>query len=410
MTLVARAIRAVMSTSSKSHPWHADQKGPPNIASVAKLLSLDQTKNVVLMVGSGISVSAGLPDFRSPKTGLYANLQKYNLPHPEAIFDIDFFRQTPQPFFAFAKELYPGNYRPTLTHTFFTLLHEEGDGKLLRCFTQNVDCLERMADLPEEKLVEAHGSFASSKCIECKVPVTDDWMRKKVTAGEIAYCEEPRCKKRRGGKGGLVKPDIVFFGEGLPKRFFDCIPDLQKADVLIVMGTSLQVHPFASLIDRVPSSCPRVLINLERVGEIAAYSSFGGMRGSMNETGFDFEGYTLGKGKGKEHIRDVFYEGKCDDGILELARGMGWEDKLLKKHADLLKKLDREMGKADDTQPSAEDSADKTAKAIATEQTQATEETKSDSADAVADDLAQLGLGPEKDGKGAAASKGTSSL
>jgi len=121
--------------------------------------------------------------------------------------DIDFFQDTPQPFFTFSKELFPGNFKPTLTHTFFTLLHEKK--KLLRCFTQNIDTLERMADLPDEKLVEAHGSFATSQCIRCHTPVTDDWMRKKVMSGEVAYCEEEKCKKNTGGKGGLVKPDIV---------------------------------------------------------------------------------------------------------------------------------------------------------------------------------------------------------
>lgn len=87
------------------------------------------------------------------------------------------------------------------------MLHEKG--KLLRCFTQNIDTLERMAGLPDDVLVEAHGSFATSQCISCHTPVSDDWMRAKVMNGEIAYCEEEKCKKRWGGKGALVKPDIV---------------------------------------------------------------------------------------------------------------------------------------------------------------------------------------------------------
>lgn len=75
-----------------------------------------------------------------------------------------------------------------------------------------------MADLPANKLVEAHGSFATSKCIECKTPVTDEWMRKRVMDGEIAYCEMERCRKRTGGKGGLVKPDIVCESESKRKE------------------------------------------------------------------------------------------------------------------------------------------------------------------------------------------------
>ncbi|UZJ54913.1 hypothetical protein CBS101457_004233 [Exobasidium rhododendri] len=393
-----------MSTSTQQqHPWHAAQKGPPTLASVAKILSsshLPSIDNVVLLVGSGVSVAAGLPDFRSPKTGLYANLKKYDLPYPEAIFDIDFFQDNPQPFFTFSKELFPGNFKPTLTHTFFTLLNEKK--KLLRCFTQNIDTLERMAGLPQEKLVEAHGSFATSQCINCRTAVTDEWMREKVMSGKVAYCEEERCKKKTKGKGGLVKPDIVFFGEGLPSRFFQCIPDLQKAQLLIVLGTSLQVQPFASLIDRVPASCPRLLINLERVGEIASYGSsssggldrlLGGMKGSMNESGFDFEGWTLSRGQGKEQIRDVFHEGRCDDAILELAEEVGWKEELLEKHRILVERIDAE-GRPQEA-ASAEKSADTAAKKMAEDVKAAhnkeeADEVKGDFADSMAEQLGNL--------------------
>lgn len=141
---------------------------------------------------------------------------------------------------------------------------------------------------------------------------------------------------------GLVKPDIVFFGENLPSRFFRCIPDLKTADLLIVMGTSLQVQPFASLIDAVPSDCPRVLINLEKVGELASSDGYegGGMGGGMyNETGFDFDGLTYG---GKDKTRDVFWQGKADDGVTELVKLVGeeWEKELTKLKEDGYAKLD----------------------------------------------------------------------
>ena len=89
---------------------------------------------------SGISVSAGIPDFRSPGTGLYDNIAKYNLPDPTAIFDIDYFQENPAPFYQLAKELFPGQHKPTPTHLFIRLLHEKG--LLRRCFTQNIDSLE----------------------------------------------------------------------------------------------------------------------------------------------------------------------------------------------------------------------------------------------------------------------------
>ena len=81
-------------------------------------------------------------------------------------------------------------------------------GLLHTCFTQNIDTLERQAGIPPEKLVEAHGSFASQRCIDCKREVDNARMRAAVQAGTILHCEREGC-------GGLVKPDVVFFGESV---------------------------------------------------------------------------------------------------------------------------------------------------------------------------------------------------
>lgn len=99
------------------------------------------------------------------------------------------------------------------------------------------------------------------------------------------------------------------------------------------MGTSLQVHPFASLIDRVGPTCPRLLINLERVGDIGSEDDNGGsfsLRGlssMFKESGFDFDGLGVGKNH-KQKIRDVFYKGRTDEGVRILARQCGWEHEL----------------------------------------------------------------------------------
>lgn len=120
-------------------------------------------------------LAAGIPDFRSPGSGLYDNLQKYNLPHPQAIFELDFFHVNPKPFFTLAKELYPGSFKPTISHYFIKLLVEKGI--LLRHYTQNIDTLERIAEIPEEKLVEAHGTFYTGHCLKCKKEYALEWMK-----------------------------------------------------------------------------------------------------------------------------------------------------------------------------------------------------------------------------------------
>jgi NAD-dependent histone deacetylase SIR2 len=134
----------------------------------------------------------------------------------------------------------------------------------------------------------------------------------------------PRCKTCKG----LVKPDIVFFGESvsviakklyekshlycvqLPSNFFGSLGQLNDADLLMVIGTSLTVHPFASLVNMVKGQCPRVLINLDKVG---------------------------GMGSG---TNDLVFLGKCDDIIRDLAKELGWEEELDKEWAATAESVD----------------------------------------------------------------------
>ncbi|KAG8563797.1 hypothetical protein GDO81_016202 [Engystomops pustulosus] len=206
------------------------------------------------MAGAGISTDSGIPDFRSPN-GLYSKLKEYSLPYPEAVFDISFFLHDPSPFLRLSEELLPGRHHPNSAHYFLRLLHDKG--LLLRLYTQNIDGLERAAGIPAEKLVEAHGSFASSTCTMCLKEYPGETFRDSVMKSEV-----PRCS----ACGGLIKPDIVFFGEQLPARFFLHLTDFPRADLLFVMGTSLEVEPFASLVYAVSRSTPRVLINRDQVG------------------------------------------------------------------------------------------------------------------------------------------------
>ena len=107
-----------------------------HLTDVGLLLRDAKPESVVVMLGAGVSVSAGIPDFRTPGTGLYDNLQEYGLPYAEAIFDLDFYRTNPRPFQRLCRELWPGRYAPTKTHRFIKILDDKG--LLKRCFTQNI--------------------------------------------------------------------------------------------------------------------------------------------------------------------------------------------------------------------------------------------------------------------------------
>lgn len=283
-----------------------------DIEGVAEGIRDGRFKKIVMVVGAGISVSAGIPDFRSPGTGLYDNLQRYDLPSPQDIFSIDFFKRKPHAFYHLAKELYPGSYAPTPTHYLLQLLHSKG--VLLRCFTQNIDSLENLAGLPKDMIVAAHGNFDSAKCIETQQPVPVEEVREAILHGETGECGWQAMRERYGG---LVKPDIVFFGEPLPRHFFARMQlDLPACDCLIVMGTSLQVQPFASIVNKVAPTVPRLLINREKVGERVP-----GLMGMLtNRTeGFDF---------GERNYRDALYLGDCDEGSRALAHACGWGHEL----------------------------------------------------------------------------------
>lgn len=254
---------------------------------VADYIKSPACSKIVVMTGAGISTAAGIPDFRSKNTGLYANLARLNLPYAEAVFDISYFRENPEPFYVLARELYPGKFYPTVSHVFIAMLAAKG--LLFHLFTQNIDCLEREAGVPGDKIVEAHGSFATQRCIDCKTEYPGDKMREAVAAGKVPRCEE--CN-------GLVKPDIVFFGEALPSEFREKSHYPAMADLVLILGTSLTVHPFAGLPGTVREGVPRVLFNLEQVGGIGSRAD------------------------------DVLELGDCDAGVRKLADKLGWRDEL----------------------------------------------------------------------------------
>lgn len=242
------------------------------------------------------------------------------------IFELSYFNENPKPFFEIAKELYPGSFKPTLCHYFIRLLAEKG--LLLRHYTQNIDTLERVAGLPSDKIVEAHGTFYTGHCLKCRAVYSLEYMKEKIFADKIPKCQKSSCD-------GVVKPDIVFFGENLPDRFYSCMDeDFNNCDLLIIMGSTLTVQPFASLVDRVPAQCPRLLINREKVGQCTGIMAMFGLG-----TGLNFD---------KKNTKDVFWAGDCDDGCQLLADKLDFGDELKELIKNEHKRIDDENSSTGD--------------------------------------------------------------
>ncbi|XP_061601226.1 NAD-dependent protein deacetylase sirtuin-1 [Cololabis saira] len=217
---------------------------------------LHESKKIIVLTGAGVSVSCGIPDFRS-RDGIYARLAVDfpDLPDPQSMFDIEYFRRDPRPFFKFAKEIYPGQFQPSPCHRFISMLDKQG--KLLRNYTQNIDTLEQVAGV--QQIIQCHGSFATASCLFCKHKVDCDAIREDIFNQVVPRC--PRCPDI---PLAIMKPDIVFFGENLPEMFHRAMKqDKDEVDLLIVIGSSLKVRPVALIPNSIPHEVPQVLINRE---------------------------------------------------------------------------------------------------------------------------------------------------
>uniref|UniRef100_A0A6G1S9Q1 NAD-dependent deacetylase sirtuin-2 n=1 Tax=Aceria tosichella TaxID=561515 RepID=A0A6G1S9Q1_9ACAR len=299
---------------------------------IAELISEQKIakSSVIVLVGAGMSTAAGVPDFRSPDTGIYANLQKYNLPHPEDAFHIDCFKNKPEIFYDLSKAILPKKLFPTISHFFIRLLHEKG--YLLRCYSQNVDGLESICGLPKDKVCLAHGSFETGHCLRCNAEYSLAWMQSIVESGGIPHCTKTQdCK-------GLVKPDIKFFGERLDMKFFRLVKEDfgDKCQLLIIIGTSLKVMPFARLVQRVPEDCPRLLINKTRCGHDIPL---------LFRIFSQGDGLLYGKSNNK---RDVAFIGDCDEGTMQLAKLLHWDEELLKLMETRRRELEQEQDPSND--------------------------------------------------------------
>ncbi|KAJ3529232.1 hypothetical protein NMY22_g9076 [Coprinellus aureogranulatus] len=247
-------------------------------------------RKILVLTGAGISVSCGIPDFRS-RDGLYAKLKErgeYELDDPQQMFDINYFKENPSVFYSFASQIYPANFKPSPCHEY--IKHLEETGRLLRNYTQNIDTLEYKAGI--QRVIQCHGSFATASCLNCrrKVPgkeIEDDILNQKVPLCPVCNADAPatapikKASKRKKGEKeweeseseddhlpapqyppGIMKPDITFFGEKLDDSFEKALQeDRDQVDLLLVMGTSLKVAPVADILSHIPHSVPQILIN-----------------------------------------------------------------------------------------------------------------------------------------------------
>ena len=202
---------------------------------------VEESSNIVAFTGAGVSTESGVKDFRS-KDGLYS--QKFDYP-PETIISHSFYLQNPEYFFKFYREkMMPLEVEPNITH--YTLAKWEREGRLRAVVTQNIDGLHQKAG--SKRVYELHGSILRNYCTRCGKFYPAEFVK---NAPGIPRCD---C-------GGIVKPDVVLYEEGLNQKVVEgALEAICQADLLLVAGTSLTVYPAAGFL-RYYAGNSLVLIN-----------------------------------------------------------------------------------------------------------------------------------------------------
>ena len=203
----------------------------PEVLELKKLI--DESDSIVFFGGAGVSTESNIPDFRS-ENGIYNAVNQYGYP-PETMLSHSFFISHPDIFFDYLRKnlIYP-DAKPNNAHIGLAKLEEMG--KLKAVITQNIDNLHQMAG--SKNVYELHGTLYKNYCTKCGKNFDVDYV---MNSSGI-----PRCDKC----GGIVRPDVVLYEEGLyGTTIYKSVDAIEKADVLIVGGTSLNVYPAAGLID-----------------------------------------------------------------------------------------------------------------------------------------------------------------
>ncbi len=187
-------------------------------------------RHIVVLSGAGMSTAAGVPDFRGPE-GLYVT-RRYD---PEKVFEISYFSRDPAPFFQFSRDFLSvlATIEPTFTHYFLARLEERNIRPAI--VTQNIDGLHQKAG--SSHVLPMHGDYQTGHCRRCGYAVRGSELADMILSQDLPSC--PQC-------GGVIKPDVVFFGESV-KYLEDADRLTRESDLMLVLGSSLQVYPAAML-------------------------------------------------------------------------------------------------------------------------------------------------------------------
>jgi NAD-dependent deacetylase len=215
-----------------------DQK----IQLAAKLIR--EANNIVVMTGAGISTPSGIPDFRSPNSGLWDHVD------PLSVASIFAFRQNPQVFFDWIRPLAPKFMEAEPNPAHYALVELEKAGKVSAIITQNIDDLHGRAG--SNNVIELHGHLREATCIRCyQVTEGDPLFRQFLQDGVIPKHE---C-------GGVYKPNVILFGEQLPmKEYVAAQLAVKEADLMLVVGSSLEVAPASDLPEMALDSGAKIII------------------------------------------------------------------------------------------------------------------------------------------------------
>ena len=308
---------------------------PNDLASVARFILSADCKSIAILTGAGVSVAAGIPDFRSPG-GLYDTLkpelitatpqqQRAMMQDAMSVVYKDMFFANSFPYLEVRRPFILGTrehkWKATLSHHFFEMLHTQTN-KLTRLYTQNIDGLDfQCKQLPSDKIVPVHGSIGKVACEGCGASTDFETFCDSVQSNiKDLYKVDPSAPTEstpipcaQCGRP-LVKPTTVLFGSNLPAEFFErSAMDMPDVDLLIVAGTSLVVSPANSIVYQASDRALRVVVNDQPVGQ---------------ELGIDY-------GPPRDDKRDVFLQGEADQVFLELMGHLGWVDRLAERIDDL---------------------------------------------------------------------------